>query len=29
VASGQIKPDRDTLQANHMSISCKTDNLIC
>jgi hypothetical protein len=29
VASGQINPDWDCLQANHMSSSFKTNNLIC
>jgi hypothetical protein len=29
VVSGQINPDWDSLQANHMSTSSKTDNLIC
>jgi hypothetical protein len=29
VVSGQINPDWDCLQANHMSMSSKTDNLIC
>jgi hypothetical protein len=29
VGSGQINPDWDCLQANHMSTSFKTDNLIC
>ena len=29
VVSGQINPDWDYLQANQMSISFKTDNLIC
>jgi hypothetical protein len=28
VVSGQINPDRDSLQVNHMSTSSKTDNLI-
>jgi hypothetical protein len=29
VLSGQINDDRDSLQANHMSTSSKTDNLVC
>jgi hypothetical protein len=29
VVSGQINPDWDCLQANHMSSSSKTDILIC
>ena len=29
VVSGQINTDSDCLQANHMWISSKTDNLIC
>ena len=29
VVSGQITPDWDSLQANHMSTSSKPDNLIC
>jgi hypothetical protein len=29
VVSGQINPDWDCLQANHMWISSKADNLIC
>jgi hypothetical protein len=29
VVAGQINPDWDCLQANHMSISIKIGNLIC